>query len=895
MADELEWQTRRDRINKRLKALNPSWEIVKYAEDLDVQTLPRHAVEEYPTAKGPADYALFVNGQLLGILEAKKVKVGPQNVLEQAKRYARGAFAGAGNWNGYRVPFLYASNGEIIWHLDARDPKNISRQISNFHTPDALEELFADDITARYDRLKTCQTEIAGLRNYQKQAIEAVEEAMAQRKRAMLLAMATGTGKTFTTVSLTYRLLEARAARRILFLVDRRALAAQAVREFSSFTSPSGSKFDKEYEVYSQRFRREDLEGEMGFDPKVLPTEYLTSPRATHTFVYVSTIQRMTINLFGWEHAFPQDSSDPDYEEDTGRLDIPIHAFDVIIADECHRGYTAKETAIWRQVMDYFDAVKIGLTATPAAHTLALFKEVIYRYTTEQAIQDGHLVDYDAVKIRSGVRVNGIFLKPGEHVGVIDTDTGRETYDELEDEREFATQDIEQKITSPDSNSKTILEVAKYAYQHQEETGRFPKILIFAANDLPHTSHCDQLVGICKEVFGQGDDFVKKITGSPSVDRPLQRIREFRNRPNPKIVVTVDMLTTGVDIPPLEFIVFLRPVKSRILWVQMLGRGTRRCTDIFKEKFTIFDCFDGTLIEYFKDATDFKVELPQKEPIPLDQVIENIYQNVDRPYFVKVLVKRLRRIERTMSGEAMEAFSAFIPDGDMGRFVDRLPGMLQEDFAGAMKLLRNKQFQEMLINYPRAKRQFLIGYDVEDEVDSEFAFSIGSEYRKPEDYLELFARFVKNNPDHIDAIQILLERPKEWHTDVLEDLRTRLEQNHFSEKDLQKAHHLVYKKPLADIISMVKHGAKTESPLLSAQERVDAAMDRVTAGKTFSSEQQQWLGYIREHLIENLSIETDHFDYAPVFERHGGLSRARAAFQEDLDPLIEALNYAIAA
>lgn len=895
MADELEWQTRRDRINKRLKALNPSWEIVKYSESLNPKTLSCHAVEEYPTAKGPADYALFVNGQLLGILEAKKVKVGPQNVLEQAKRYARGAFAGPGNWDGYRVPFLYASNGEIIWHLDARDPKNISRQISNFHTPDALEELFKSDAATRYKRLKMRQTKITGLRGYQKDAIEAVENAIAKRKRAMLLAMATGTGKTFTTVSLIYRLLEARAARRILFLVDRRVLAAQAVREFSSFTTPSGNKFDKEYEVYSQRFRREDLEGDKGFDPKVLPTEYLTSPKATHTFVYVSTIQRMTINLFGWEHAFPQDSSDPDYEEDTGRLDIPIHAFDVIIADECHRGYTAKETAIWRQLMDYFDAAKIGLTATPAAHTLALFKEVVYRYTTDQAIQDGYLVDYDAVKIRSGVRMNGIFLKPGEHVGVIDTDTGQETYDELEDEREFATQDIEQKITSPQSNRKIIQEVAKYAYQHQEETGRFPKILIFAVNDLPHTSHCDQLVQICKEVFGQGDDFVKKITGSPSVDRPLQRIREFRNRPNPKIVVTVDMLTTGVDIPPLEFIVFLRPVKSRILWVQMLGRGTRRCADISKEKFTIFDCFDGTLIEYFKDVTDFEIELPQKEPILLAQVIENIYQNVDRAYFVKVLVKRLRRVERTMSGEAMEAFSAFIPDGDMGRFVDRLPTLMKEDFSGAMKLLRNKGFQELLVNYPRAKRPFLIGYEVEDEVTSDVVFSAGDQYHKPEDYLDLFARFVKDNPDHIDAIQILLERPKEWRTDVLEDLRTKLEQNQFSEKDLQRAHQLVYKKPLADIISMVKHGVKTESPLLTAQERVDAVMVRVTAEKAFTDEQQQWLGYIREHLIQNLSIELDHFDYAPIFQRRGGLSRAHAAFQEALNPLIEALNYAIAA
>jgi len=214
-----------------------------------------------------------------------------------------------------------------------------------------------------------------------------VESAIATGKRAMLLAMATGTGKTFTTVSLIYRLIEAKAARRILFLVDRRALAAQAVREFASFATPSGSKFDKEYEVYSQRFRKEDFGDDKAFDPKVLPNEYLTSPQVTHTFVYVSTIQRMTINLFGWEHAFAQNASDPDYEEDAQEIDIPIHAFDIIIADECHRGYTSKETATWRRVMDYFDAVKVGLTATPASHTLALFREVIYRYTTEQAIQ----------------------------------------------------------------------------------------------------------------------------------------------------------------------------------------------------------------------------------------------------------------------------------------------------------------------------------------------------------------------------------------------------------------------------------------------------------------------------------------------------------------------------
>ncbi len=580
MTEEHEWQTRRNRINKRLQALSPEWTIVRYHPDIDTSALTCHAVEEYPTGNGPADYALFVKGRFLGIIEAKKVGLGPYNVLEQAKRYSKGAFDGPGRWEGYRVPFLYSTNGEVIWSLDVRNEKNISRQLSNFHTSDALEEFLEDDKTKRYDELKSNPVEIERLHYFQKEAIEAIESASARGKRAMLVAMATGTGKTFTTVALIYRLLLSKSARRILFLVDRRALAAQAVREFASFTTPQGNKFNQDFEVYSQRFRREDFDDDTSFDPKILPEAYLTAPRSSHTFVYISTIQRMTVNLFGWEKAFPQDRSDPDYEEDAGELDIPIHAFDVIIADECHRGYTASETAVWRDVLEYFDAIKIGLTATPAPHSLSLFKEVIYRYTTDQAIQDGYLVDYDAIKIKSNVRMNGAFLKSGDPVGIIDTKTGEEIYDELEDERTFSSEEIEQKITAPESNKKIIKEIAKYAKKHEEETGRFPKTLIFAVNDLPHTSHADQLVRICREEFQQGDDFVQKITGSPTVDRPLQRIKEFRNRPKPNIAVTVDMLTTGVDIPALEFIVFLRPVKSRLLWVQMLGRGTRLCTDI---------------------------------------------------------------------------------------------------------------------------------------------------------------------------------------------------------------------------------------------------------------------------------------------------------------------------
>jgi type I restriction enzyme, R subunit len=489
MTSELEWKTRKERIDKKLKSIKPHWSIIKYHNGLDISTLQRHAVEEYPTGNGPADYALFVKGKFLGIIEAKKLGIGTHNVLEQAKRYSRGAFDGPGNWNGYRVPFIFSSNGEVIWFLDVRNEKNISRRISNFHTSEALEEFFSTDKTTCYEWLRNNLININRLRYYQKKATAAVELAVTQGKRAMLIAMATGTGKTFTTVALIYRMLESKLGKRILFLVDRRALAAQAVREFASFNTPKGNKLNQEYEVYHQQFRREDIEYDKLFDPKILPDSYLTSPQSSHTFIYVSTIQRMVINLFGWGNVSPQERSDPDYEEDTEKLDIPIHAFDLIIADECHRGYTAKETAIWRDVLENFDAIKIGLTATPAPHSLSFFDEVIYRYTTDQAIRDGYLVDYEAVRIKSDVRLNGVLLKEGDYIGVIDTETGEEIYDQLEDEREFSTEDVERRITVPESNRKIIKEIAKYAYKHEEETGRFPKTLIFAVNDLPHTSH----------------------------------------------------------------------------------------------------------------------------------------------------------------------------------------------------------------------------------------------------------------------------------------------------------------------------------------------------------------------------------------------------------------------
>ena len=268
--------------------------------------------------------------------------------------------------------------------------------------------------------------------------------------------------------------------------------------------------------------------------------------------MYVSTIQRMRINLFGYEGMFHTLSGDQDDDSDASKLDIPIHAFDVIIADECHRGYTAQEESKWREVLKHFDGIKIGLTATPAFHTTAFFKKIVFTYDYERAVREGYLVDYDAIAIHSDITIKGAFLEEGEEVGLIDTQTGQLSFENLEDERELPAPTTEIDWSAPDRNRKIVQEIQKYLLDQEEQLGHFPKTLIFAQNDIEHISHCDSLVKILREEFNRGDDFVQKITGSPSVDRPLQRIREFRNRQNPAIVVTVDMLSTGVDVPRIE-------------------------------------------------------------------------------------------------------------------------------------------------------------------------------------------------------------------------------------------------------------------------------------------------------------------------------------------------------
>ena len=881
-----EAQTRKQYIDKALK--RSGWQkIVPFKEGVSYKD---EAVEEYPTSSGPADYVLFHEGQPLAIVEGKKVAVGPQNVLQQAQRYAQTFQHSPFSFGEYKIPFAFSTNGIIIWFQDLRHPLNRSREVAEFHTPAALKELLLKNEDASRAWLRQNTEYNSGLRAYQKEAVQSVEQAVIDRKRRMLLAMATGTGKTFTVINIIHRLMEAKLAKRILFLVDRKALAAQAVTALASFETKPGLKFDKEYEVYSQRFRKEDFEENEQFDPKVIPNEYLTAPKSRDSFVYVCTIQRMRINLFGKEGMF-----DTSEDDDADKIDIPIHAFDLIIADECHRGYTSSEESKWREVLNHFDAIKIGLTATPAAHTISYFKNVVSRYDYERAVREGYLVDYDAIKINSDITINGVFLNEGEEVGIKDTETGQLTFDVLEDERELSATANESDWTAPDRNRKVMQEIKKYLLEQEKEKGHFPKTLIFAHNDLPHRSHCDQLVEILRDEFNRGDAFVQKITGDKSVDRPLQKIREFRNRHNPGIVVTVDMLSTGVDIPKIENIVFLRPVKSRILFEQMMGRGTRLCPEINKDHFNVFDCFNGTLLAYFRKITGISAEPPVKPTRSIREIVHDIANNVEASYNVNVLVKRLQRIAKSITQESRAEFTYILEGVDIADFANDLPKRVQADWANTIRILQKENFLKLCENYQRARKPFIIAEPAIDTVSSERIFRAkdGSEL-KPADYIKEFEKFVRENPEHIEAIEILINKPKDFHTKELDELKAKLShlpdnlEDKFTEKNLRTA----YNQKLADIISIIKHAASGED-LLTAESRINRAFEKIRQKRAFTQEQEKWLGLIQRYLIENILMEKDDLDLITFTREGGNYIRINQVFDGNLDQLIQEINEAV--
>ncbi|MFC6837223.1 type I restriction endonuclease subunit R [Halomarina ordinaria] len=489
---------------------------------------------EYPTSSGPVDYALFISGNPVAVVEAKEARKDAYAALTQSKRYARDIGTGENYSGRYGVPFVFTANSDEVWFQDLRKEAPRERKLRGFHRPEGVEQFLKTDYKAAKEWLEDTPIRDSDpdLWDNQFEAIQNIEEAIHRNKRRMLVQMATGTGKTRMACAQTYRLLKSRYVNRVLFLVDRNSLGNQAESAFKNYDVGPAMKLGDIYII-------EQVED--GIYPE-------------NADIVISTLQGMYSML-----------------ENHDELDIPQDAFDFIISDESHRSIYGD----WRVVLNHFDALQLGLTATPATHTLSYFNENwVYQYGYWQAVDDGHVVPYETYRIQTGITMDGLYY---------------------EDE-EYNPEDLENKITVPSTN-RLIAE------EFRKQSGEDEKTLVFAKND----RHATELEKIFREVYSDKDDrYVKKITYT--TDDPNGWIKRFRNQKYPKIAVTVDMVSTGVDVKPIENIIFVRPTRSAVLYNQMIGRGTRTCDEIGKEKFTIYDCIG--IVDYFSETPPFNTYRP---------------------------------------------------------------------------------------------------------------------------------------------------------------------------------------------------------------------------------------------------------------------------------------------
>jgi len=872
MTNHKEKETRTEIINRMLET--SGWKILKNNES--IPKTGTFAYEEYPTASGPADYVLIIDGDIISIVEAKKSGEPVYGVLTQSQRYARDIQGTSHDFDGFKVPFIYSTNGQDVYFQDLRYENSRSRKVLTIHTPQALLEFLTIDSEKPKQWLAENPNKNNYLRYYQKDAIEACEVNLQKNKRKMLLAMATGTGKTVTIISLLYRMLKSGMFKRVLFLVDRVELANQALGALASFEPEAGQKFDKIYEVFSRRTPEGKEWKSMNINTRLMPESNISNPQQNDAHVFVATIQSMYRLLSGEKEPDKEIEAD-EYGKDASKIEynpkIPIHGFDLIISDECHRSIYNK----WKIVLDYFDAVQVGLTATQAAHTYAYFdSNLAYTYNREKAIQDGFLVDYDVVDIDTKITMEGIKLNKGGQIKVEDIRTKEVLPVILDDEINFKPEKIERAITAVDRNRKIVEEFAKKFKNNQ-------KTLVFAVND----KHADQLVKLFRERFSdKGDRFIEKITYK--VDKAPDRIKEFRNREYPVIAVTVDMITTGVDIPKIENLLFIRPVQSRILFEQMMGRGTRKCPEINKTHFTVFDTLG--LLDFMKKykLSDF-VEPPRSQKLKIREVIKQIKKGFRRDENINVLVAKLQRISKNVSEEGVEEFSKFIPEGDVSRFASSLKENLKKSFTKTFEIFENPAFLDNLENYPRKNRFFLIDELTQDKVlrVEESLTTIEGNEIKPEDYLKEFEEFVVKNKDKIHALKIMMEKPEDFDIKDLKELRDALSKHPyiFKEDRLRRAAH----NSLADIISFINSAAR-HIPLMSPEERVEIAFRRIKSFWKFNEKQEQWLELIKKHVIRNLIIKQQDFEGQLMLSRKGTWEDWNIVFEHKLPKLVTVIN-----
>ncbi|MHA6482845.1 type I restriction-modification system endonuclease [Paenibacillus sp. strain BS8-2] len=837
------------------------------------------AIAEWALKTGFADYALFCGLELVGIVEAKRISRNVEADIAQSKKYAmrvvrHGDEIIHGPWGNYQVPFLFSTNGRPyleqlkhmsgIWFLDARKPTNHPRPLQAWYSPQGLKDLLKQDTEQAAKDLQDEKLDYLKLRPYQEDAILSVEGAIDEGQRNILLAMATGTGKTRMAIGLIYRLIKHNRFKRILFLVDRSALGRQAEAAFKD------SKLES-YHSFTEIFELQTLD-----DKKPNP----------ETKVQIATVQGMVKRIF--------------YNE-SDEAEIPsVDQYDCVIVDEAHRGYTLDKemselelefrdhedyVSKYRKVLDYFDAFRIGLTATPALHTVEIFGRPVFNYSYREAVIDGYLIDHEPpMQFETQLKKHGIKWLVGEEVAVYDISSGNVEKELLQDEINLEVTQFNKTVITENFNRVILEELTKYIDPESEG-----KTLIFAATD----DHADMVVRIFKEelekAYGVVDDnAVLKITGS--IKDPLHAIKLFKNERLPSIVVTVDLLTTGIDIPSITNLVFLRRVRSRILYEQMLGRATRRCDEIGKDHFMIYDAVG--IYETLKPYTDMK-PVVTKPTVSLDVLTSELAQLEDeeqgKPHKDQIIAK-MQRKKRTWTQKDHDDFQALSGGMNIEKFIDDLKSM------SVLQASADLQTKKPLIAFIDENRGRGHRIYISDHEDKLISTSRGyGDADKPEDYLEGFHAFITENLNLIPALTIICTRPNDLTRDELRKLRVELDQKGYSEKMLQAAWRDAKNEDIAaDIISFIRQQALGD-PLISHEERIEGAMKKIYDMKVWSKVQKDWLKRIEKQLLQESVLDPNPekaFEVEP-FKSKGGYKQLNKIFDGEMDTIVTTINTAL--
>ena len=906
-------QIARDRIDDRLR--DAGWH-VQDRNAIDFNAGLGIAIREYQTDVGPADYVLFADKQAVGVVEAKPDNWGAKltTVEEQSEGYANAKLKWLSNTEP--LPFLYESTGQVTRFTNGRDPSPRSREVFTFHRPETFKEWIRAPRSFRSGIAALPPLNPAGLRDCQAKAITKLETSLKADKPRALVQMATGSGKTFTAITQVYRLLKHANARRVLFLVDTRNLGEQAEQEFMAFIpNDDNRKFTELYNV-----------------------QRLSSPHvAGDSQVIISTIQRMYAGLKGEELAEGAEDETPAERKWHGKEPLPVvyngtlppEYFDVVIIDECHRSIYN----VWRQVIEYFDAFLVGLTATPDNRTYGFFqKNVVSEYTHEEAVADKVNVGNEIYLIDTEVTQSGGTIKAEQLVERRERQTRARRWEVQEEREDYHASQLDRSVVNPDQ----IRTVIRAFHDNWPEIfpGReeLPKTLIFAKTD----SHADDIIQTVRQEFGEGNDFCRKITNAAK--NPKSSLSAFRNDYYPRIAVTVDMIATGTDVRPLECLLFMRDVKSRSYFEQMKGRGTRVLTPDDLQKVTpsarakthyvIVDTVGVT-----KSIKTGSQPLDTKPSIPFKDLATGLMMGDRSEETVSSLAGRLSRLDNQLGDEdharieqaAGKPLSVIVRDLfdaiDADKVeADAIAAGHPEPDETTMQAAREERIKRAanVFTGPLIELMDTIRRDHEQTIDHDNLDTLlraewaGDVAANADQIVEDFEAYLKENRDEIEALTIYFAQPARRSTVTLSMVKGVLAK--LSEDRPRLAPLLVWRayahlddykgqqpvNELTALVALIRRVCGLDKTLTLHSDRVRRNFQswilnrHAGAGEKFSQEQMDWLRMIREHLETSFTIERDDLDMAP-FDAHGGLGRMYVLFGDGMDDVMAEMNEALAA